>query len=252
LIYAAGAAPRSTQLRRFIILCPPRSGSELLVSLLDAHPRVRCEGELFYPPLYLFRYLEGRARLASIRGKRAFGAKLVFQQLQWWTTASVPGSPGAARRSGGPQGFLRRLHNTGYIFIVLDRRNLLLQALSIVHAQHNEFHYRPGRLAQFEPFLVDPAEVLTLVYMLDHYSAWTRQVLEGLPYAELWYEDDLSQTDRQQATVRRLFARLGVDDACVQPAMIKISPNNARDRVLNYEDLETTFASTRFARLLDP
>jgi len=219
--------------------------------LLDAHPRVRCFGELFFPPQYLFQYLEGRGKVSALVGKQAAGSKLVFQQLKWWTTASSPGSPGAERRTGGAPAFLRRLHHAGFTLILLDRRNLMLQALSLVHAQHNQFHYRPEQVAQFEPFSVDPAEVLTLVYMLDYYSTWTRAVLEDLPRVEVWYEDDLLTTSCRQDTAKRLFELLGVRAEDVPLPMVKITPDTVSERVLNYSDVEATFARTRFARFLD-
>lgn len=243
LTYAAGAVPTARELRRLVMFCPPRSGSELLVSLLDGHPEVRCEGELFkHPRPYPFRYLEGKAKLAALRGHRVWGCKLLFQQLRWWATAF-----GSARE------FLNRLHEAGYTFVVLDRRNLLLQALSLVHAERSElFHYAADEQPRFEPIFVDAAEVLSLVYTFDDYSAWAHSIVAQLPHVELWYEEDLLSMSQQQATARRLFEVLGLHTALdAQPKFVRVAPQSVRERVVNYEDLESTFTRTRFARFLE-
>src|SRR5690606_22640270 len=88
--YAASALP-APPAARFVIVCLPRSGSELLVDLLGQLPGVTCDGELLQEPvLRPVRFLEGRARLGRLRGARAWGCKLLVQHLQWYEARYGP------------------------------------------------------------------------------------------------------------------------------------------------------------------
>ncbi len=138
--YAVGATgwrPRFRKLRPFLVLGSARSGTELLGELLDSHPQVRCEGELFHERRPLApRYLYGKTVVARAQGFRAWGAKLLFHQLHWFESSF-----------GSSRSFLRGLHRDGFTLVVLERRNPLLQALSFVHAERHQYHFRdePGR-----------------------------------------------------------------------------------------------------------
>ena len=72
--------------KRFVILTQWRSGSELLIDLLNCHPDIRCDSELFKEfvrlrtPKVLFPhwYLDGKSARA---GTKAYGCKIMSNQL---------------------------------------------------------------------------------------------------------------------------------------------------------------------------
>ena len=72
-----------------------RAGSSLLVDLLDAHPQMRCHGEIF-EDWHDFPYLlvRGRLRAARLRGLRAYGFKINTNNMAaGWSKASSPFGP---------------------------------------------------------------------------------------------------------------------------------------------------------------
>ena len=56
-----GTSSGGEDLRPFVIICSPRSGSTLLVEALDAHPRVVCRGEVLNPVYEVYGDVTDRA-----------------------------------------------------------------------------------------------------------------------------------------------------------------------------------------------
>src|SRR4051812_32577202 len=111
--------------RRFTILAPARSGSELLVSLLNSHPDIRCDGELCkYAREHPARFVDGHAVKARLRGVPAYGWKLGVTSLLY-----------AQDRYGGAENWLQREVERGRHIVFLWRRNLVNQAVSFLTAQ---------------------------------------------------------------------------------------------------------------------
>src|SRR3954454_17120767 len=78
-------APALAPEKRFVITCLARTGSQLLVSLLDGHPSIRCESEVLrarHPRVAPHVFLESRAFLARLRQRsRAYGFKGLYFDL---------------------------------------------------------------------------------------------------------------------------------------------------------------------------
>lgn len=61
----------------FAILAPPRTGTTMLVKMLDQHPEICCHGEIYHPRA------DVRARERSLHeGRRITGCKVVFDHLE--------------------------------------------------------------------------------------------------------------------------------------------------------------------------
>ncbi len=236
-------ARRSTPIR-FTIVCPARTGSELLVSLLDSNPSICCDGELFKPPCrFPVALADGFAVRARARlGAEAYGWKLLLTQLR-----------ASERRFGGARAWAEREVASGHRIVFLWRRNLLAQVLSLVAARTGgQWHHRDGDSGSFSPFAVDPAEIVGLLEWAEEELAWGRAVVAGLPVLEVVYEDDLMDADRHQRTADRLVTRLGLAPSPVSSRLLRRAPPRLLDRVANAEELVLAVTVTRFSRFLDP
>jgi LPS sulfotransferase NodH len=228
--------------QRFVIYCPPRTGSDLLVSLLDAHPNVRCEGEILASPVSRpLTWFDGRSALASLRGHDVWGCKIITQHLQWFP------------ETYGPAGdLLRALTDRDYTIVHVRRRDWLLQALSLVHAAQTKYHFTAGDHVRFNRMTVDPEQVLYCLYAIEEQERLAEATLSELPRLELCYEDDLLTPDRQAATMDRLADALSIPRAPVQSDVVPGAPPTACERVDNLEDLANLLRHTRYARFLEP
>src|SRR5215831_6390647 len=120
-------------IRCFAIFGSGRSGSRLLVDLLNSHPRIFCEYGMFLdgePDPY--RWLAGRAELARKGAARAYGIRLLVPHL-----ADDAGVRDVA-------GFLQHLQGCGWHIIHLARLSPVRVVLSYVHAARNGFHLAAG------------------------------------------------------------------------------------------------------------
>lgn len=227
--------------QRFVIYCPPRTGSSLLASLFDSHPSVRCEGELLAKkvprPLAWF---DGRSAHARLQGQLVWGCKVISQHLRWFPEAYGEGDQ-----------LLRDLVERDYKLIVLRRRDWLLQALSAAHAVRTQYHFTSDEPTCFSAMRVDPVEVLSLLLTMEQEDAIVASSVADLPHLELWYEDDLRTPDRQQRALDRLTEELGIERATVSSRYVSVAPPSFAGRVANADEVAELIASTRFAPFLD-
>jgi hypothetical protein len=238
--YAAATIGPPAGLRRFVVVCGWRTGSDLLCDLLDSLADVRCQGELLREPRrWPVAYLNGRAALGGI-GHRAWGCKVINSHLSLAPPASRP---------AGDQ-VLSRLTQQGWTIIHLRRRDVLAQALSCIHAEREQHHYRGE--ARFEPFAADPAEVIAVLHTLDGHSRWLDDRLAVLPHTTITYEDDLRTPELQRATLGRLAHLLGVPDSGARTDLRPIAPSRPEDRITNRAAVVRALEATRFAPLVRP
>jgi hypothetical protein len=227
---------------RFMVLSTPRTGSELLVLLLDAHPKIKCDSQILAQEVLFPRsFVEGRAVRARFEGAHAYGFKLRV------------GDIGDVQRLGDAQAFLADFARRGHKIFRLRRRNLLKQVLSFARAKQSSVHHvsvgetraLPDRLE------VDPADVLTGLVLTERAERLVDQTLGDVPHTRLVYEDHLADPEAQQRTLDRIFRELGVGSFTILPRLVVTSPTHMRDAILNYEAVAAAVRETRFASYLE-
>lgn len=234
------AAPLVTRrpVRRFVIVCGPRTGSELLRELLDSLPDVQCEGELLQTAKrWPVTYLNGRAALGG-RGRRAWGCKILDSHLHLGLVQSRP--PGAR--------LLTELVAEGWTILHLRRHDLLAQALSYHHATQGQWHFR--RSSGFERFEADTAAVIALLHVLDGSARWLDERLAEVPHTGISYEDDLRPPERRHATLTRLARLLDVPFTVASTELKAVAPPQPEKRITNFDALARALEHTRFASLV--
>ena len=223
---------------RFVVVTTGRTGSELLVSLLDSHPAIRCDSEILaVPRLSANQFVLQRAAGARRRGASAYGFKLIAHHA-------------AQHRPSDPDGFIREFARRGLRFIVLERRDWLQQAISSVRAAADRHHYRESDRATFAPTRMDPIAVVAALFWIEGAVEGLRAALAGLPQLTLHYEDDLSDPERQQRSVESICDFLGLPPATVKSDLVRLSPKSLRDQVENFDEIAAVLYSTRYAELL--
>lgn len=223
---------------RFVLFGPGRSGSTLLVSLLDSHPDIYCEDEILHDPvLFPLRYVRCRARLSS---KDVYGFKLLSYQLQ------------TVQKRITPVLLLRELDRADFKIVYLSRRNALRHALSNLYARRTQvFHHRitDGELVRPRVH-IDLQELITWMEGLERTRNFEIEALRGFDYLPLVYEDDLENSACHQQAVDRLTQYLGISSASVATEMVKITGKHLADTVENYEELVEFISRTRYAEFL--
>ena len=127
-------AKKTTPQNKFIIFSTGRTGSTLLVDLLNSNVDIFCDGEIlkhrFLAPLNVLNIHSQKAN------KKIYGFKLLthhIKDIQW-----------SARRDS--TAFLQKLVDDGYKIIYLERKHRLNQSLSMMYAiLRNDWHKKKGK-----------------------------------------------------------------------------------------------------------
>jgi hypothetical protein len=229
---------------RFCIIAAARSGSNLLVSLLDGHPDAVCEGEILrYRGLgvRMIRWSDGRAVTTRLRRRvAAYGWKA--------TIAQVMALPEPERST-----FLPVLHRRGYQIVVLRREDELARAVSMVQGRDSGvWHHRAGREVSAGATAVDPADLHAMLSRGRRELEFLDAALDGVPHLGLTYEHDLETSAAQQATLGRLCTAFGLPDVPAVAGYVRGGGSSLRDRIANYEEVMAALRSGEFAALADP
>jgi hypothetical protein len=119
-------------LNRFIIYGLGRCGSTLLGNLLNSVSQIHCDREILHDPVRSPRlHIE---KCASRCELPVYGFKLLQYQIR------------EVQSIKQPEKFLLNLHEVGFKFIYLSRRNLLRHGFSNVYARQKQFHLRVGEM----------------------------------------------------------------------------------------------------------
>jgi LPS sulfotransferase NodH len=232
--------PKCPPDRRFVIFGPGRCGSSLLVSLLNSHPSVHCDGELLHDPILAkILYIDCRALIAP---GEIYGFKLLTYQLR------------SVQRIRDPGGFLRRLFDRGYGFLYLSRRDTLRHALSNLYARRRGVfhHHVEDGVVNAQKVYIDPEELTTWMRWREKTSQFELRLLDDIPHLSLVYEADLLESESHQHTVDRISQYLGIPSADVQATYAKVTPSNLIDFVDNYDEIVRSVEKTEFKRFLHP
>lgn len=198
--------------RRFVIFGMARTGSTLLASLLNSHPQIACDGEVFTPPRWPrrlrpiarfwqrhpFPYLAYRqVRTLLLHQKTVYGFKL-------------------HNKFEGPQlvdirGFLRVAAHDGWKVIHLQRRCLFDQVMSNVVANRTGRYF--GNQNEDESVATIDIPVTVFASALQksfRASEFNRAIVAELPCLALVYEDDVSEPAAWEKTAGRICDYLGI------------------------------------------
>jgi hypothetical protein len=235
--YVASALPRPGDLQRLLIMTSGRTGSELLVSLLASHPHISCDAELLgvyrrWPD----RFLAGREVRAHQRGALAYGIKVQPHHLDDVQDMEDSGA------------WLRGLHELGWAFICLRRRNTFHQAISVVRAHHEaQWHFKTGQADNARPLAIDPLVLMQVMYAIVQIEQRIDELLKDIDYVELFYEDHFETPERQASTLELITSRLGLPSIPTSTDLVRTSPVDVRETVINYSELVAELRRNRFS-----
>jgi LPS sulfotransferase NodH len=262
----------------FIVFGHQRTGSTLLASRLNSHPRICCHDEVFLPWVHsgpsLKNWLKDRGLpgwlrvMPNVRASflislfdfnsvagdiGAVGFKLMYNQMSLWPKFSYI-MPRASQILRDPA--LRSWLRTNQVLVIhmLRRNHLKILVSHELAARSGLFHSRDahGRAVSLEDrkVLIPLPGLKTRLHRIELAEKAARNNIVELPSIEIWYEDYVSAGGALDDT--RLCNALGqsVPVGGLTSPLSKVSSDNLRDTIANYEQVAAHLAGTRFARFL--
>lgn len=225
---------------RFLLLTSGRSGSTLLISLLESVPGVRCGTEVLRAyrgdPAARLRKI---ARREAITGATAWGTSVHPEHLLFTQTTDSPA-------------WVEDRHDEGYGLILLTRANAVGTALSVLVAEATgRWHQHAAEGGGEAPAVViDPARLLKVVLHVEGSTQAARRMVGNRSHLALDYDTDLAEAEGHQVTADRVCAFLGVPSGPVSSTLRKRRVPML-DQVANLDQVRSVLGPTRFGALLD-
>jgi LPS sulfotransferase NodH len=233
---------------RFVILAAPRTGSNLLCTLLNSHPEVLCHHELFNPNgiFYALDYRDGSLDLGSMEA-RDRDPFLFLQRLREHPQGAS--CLGFKMTRGQNDVVMRTLiEDPEVLKIVLYRRNRLKTFVSEQLARQTDRWevYARGELATDTPRL--HVDVESFKAHCDLNARFYVDILNSLrssrqTWIETVYENILSESEH----VRLLeFLGVGATRARLTQSSIKQNDTDLRTHIENFEELELALEGSEY------
>jgi LPS sulfotransferase NodH len=225
---------------RFVILAVPRTGSNLLCTLLNSHPEVLCHHEVFNPTgiFYALEYRDGALNLGTIeerdRDPLAFLNRL-------WTARPGYRSVGFKFTRGQSEPVLQSVLSARAVRkIILRRGNRLKSYVSakVAECTGQWEVYRETEVAPERPRVtVHLSELQRHLEETDRFYDGITQWLEITKqhYMLASYET-LFESRAQRAILEFLGVKPLGDE--LQPKSVKQNPTDLRRLIANYEELD--------------
>jgi hypothetical protein len=210
---------------KFFIFTYQRTGSSLLVDLLNSHPQITCDGEILLNKMIApDKYLYYHSRLCT---SKAYGFKLQISHLNYQHLTT-------------PKKFVDQLYNDGYQIIKLTRQNLFNAALSLQYAiSSQKFHFkRSPKKPKLPKISIEPKKFLDTFQWVIYQKELLDQICNDLPHLDIVYENDLAEINMQQSTINRILDFLGLPHAYVESDYVKGSKQGISQFINNLEEIK--------------
>jgi LPS sulfotransferase NodH len=241
-----------------IILTSQRSGSTFLQGCLDAHPSVRCYGELLVggnlvaPGLFKGRRLLTKAyRYATIR---AWNPENIMDR--YYARNEAPVVVFKAMYNHVDNRRVRRylVEHPEIRVIHLRRDNLLKQHVSkLLLSAKRERAWQPHTTHEIPvvSVTVDPEQAMADMSRVRNAFADFEQLLAGHKKIELLYERLFNGPTLSREAWSKIGDLLEIEPTDAGSDLVKMNPNRLRPMVANYDQLAEALAGTDFERYLD-
>ena len=233
--------------KKFIIFTHWRSGSELLVNLLNSHPNICCDGEIFLDFCQLSTprvlaphwYMNGKS---CGRNADVYGFKLMSDQL---------GKILILRSHKGPNKYLNYLLTNGWKIIYLLRQNIFRKALSSLVAQSTNTWHVKSRQSSREKIRIDPGQLLERMKGYENDMANEEKDLKNNPHLTIIYEEGLLEMENHQKTIDTVCDYIGIPAAPVKTQLKRTSSDCISKTIENFEVIYDVVRQSPYAHFLD-
>jgi LPS sulfotransferase NodH len=216
---------RGEPVKKFVIFSSGRSGSTLLVELLNSNPAVHCDSEILKRKLFQPKSLIN-AR-ANLSGAKIYGFKLLSYQLR-----------DIQSRIKDKLVFIKDLQSEGFQLIHLRRENKFLQALSLMKAiSQSKWHTTktPNPSQKLEIDIQQLDKLLLNLYQLDLYEDY---LMQAIPHLKISYENDLLDNKNHPRTIAKISEYLGINAVKPKSRLKKISSKAPSEMISNWDEVE--------------
>ncbi|HEY9693246.1 MAG TPA: hypothetical protein V6D15_13625 [Oculatellaceae cyanobacterium] len=229
---------------KFVIFSHYRTGSHLLISLLNCHPDIYCDTEIFNPlfvqqVIFPFWYIQG---LSTQSKTNIYGCNIKIVQLLEFQK----------NNNKFIKNLILKLVKHHWKIIYLKRQNIVKQTISNMSAILNkEWQKLSNQEFNFSKIYINPQEIASHIEYHENFLLQEQYFLDEVECLNIVYEQDLLNPKNHQTTADKVFAYLGINSVEVATIYLKATSNNLSDVIGNYEEVFTYLKKTKYAHFLN-
>lgn len=214
----------------FIVFAQGRSGSTILVDLINKLPNVHCDGEVLGASLPL-RVPFKSAYLSGLRKKHL--DKRYGYRIKVYDLTQTQGCSWEENIS-----FLQQLIQPNIKVIHLVRDNKFRQAMSSLVAEaRGRYHDFEDRMVP-EKIRVDAASIPERIRLLNFFSAQELELLRNRAVFKVSYEEDLLKEARHQALLDEIAEFINTQRATATSTYKRSTPDALEDVIDNWNEVQ--------------
>ena len=224
------------QMKKLLIYGTDRSGTGLLLNLLNNSHLIHTEGELLSHSLNIDDPVQ-KIKEAELKSEaHVFGFKLLTYQL--------------FMRFEDPVKFIKYLLSDDYKILYLRRRNIVRIAISNINArQKGKFHYfkkDAHDINRYSKIKIDINDLFKWIKVAEQNHERENEILKDIPVLSLFYEDDLSEEQFHQRTVEKVCNYIDIPIYTVSSRIVKNIPVELPDYIENFNELKEALRNTKY------
>lgn len=232
-------------MRNFIIFGQGRSGSSLLVHLLQSHPQIQCDFEI----LKWRRWRRGIEKLTYV-----FVRQFPVPYIVWKASRSpqdVYGFKLLLHQTPAVYRMIHAAHARNWQIVHIQRRSLFDQALSKAVATVTSHWGGFERLEVPDPVSVTipPERLLAMIQGCVANRQRILQVLEDVPHILVTYEEDLLDEAARNRICGTIFQAVGVEQRPVSTSKQRSWNRPYHELIVNYDELLDLMATAEVQAL---
>lgn len=232
--------------KKFLIYTRGRTGSSVLTDLLNCHPDIYCDNEIFNflysktRTVFPIAYINSCSKRAGIYKKQVYGFKVKIAQLKY------------EHKYRNYEKILLKLHDEGWKFIYLKRLNFLRHKISnLILAETKITNIKEGEKYQSKKIKVDCDLLLKSIEFSNEVERQEEEDLKAIPHLQLVYEDDIQDNVNHQVTANKVFKYLGINEKQVRTKYMKLTPDRLEEIIQNYDEVYNFFKDTKYFEYLN-
>ena len=177
--------------------------------------------------------------MADLNGKSVYGFKVKIAQLRM------------EHEYKNYDKILLKLHEEGWKFIHLKRKNHLKHKLSnILASETNIYHIRGNDSENGKKVNVDCDLLMASIKYSEEIETTEETNLRTIPHLKIIYEDDISESSKHQETANKVFRFLGLKEHKVKTEYKKVLPQDLKNILNNYDEVYNYFKETKYSEFL--
>jgi len=226
---------------RFLIFAQGRTGSTLLVDLLNSHPEVFSLGEIL-----------SRTVINNVKNPTRFANGLMTLNKKTTRGFKVKVYQISREQNKIPSTVLKSFYDDGWKIIYLHRDNFFLHAISDLRSEKTKtwHHIKGPNEHKPKKVHIEYDELWDAITHREKCQKDEIEALDGIEYFSMSYEEDLVNSEKQSKSMKKLLKFLNLREMPLDTKLQKIVKGKLNDNIENFDQLEKKLNTTRFSHFL--